>query len=115
MEDKKVAGYRAVLKQLIAMAQEAMMDGMGDDEETGDKIKEAVVEGAGEESGEAEASEGGEAEGEETSPDQLRDYMREEMKKGKRSPLKDGRQVAMVVGVGGGRQPRAGNSRGKFA
>ncbi len=103
MDDMKKQASRDVLKKLIAMCQQMMMDGMGDSEKAGadlkDKLGDAMAEGSDhEESLETPVEEAMETEddGDET-PGSLQDHIKAEMKKGKRSPLSSGRKVAIMV------------------
>lgn len=99
--DKDAAKH--VLRKLIALAHQEMMNGDGDDEAAGDKVKEAMSEGsADEESSEPEALADGDEEGEES----FSDYRKKEMKRGNKSPIKDRKVAVMMVkpkAVGGGK------------
>ena len=93
---------RDVLKKLICLAQEAMMDGMGDDESEGGKIADAVKEEAMDEKNEAMemASDDSEMEDEEEGEMSFDDYKKSEMKRTNKSPLASGRKSAMFISAG---------------
>ena len=102
MDDVKKQASRDVLKKLIAMCQQMMVDGMGDDESAGaevkDKLGDELDEDPKEEALESPTEETAEdaAEGDD-GPLSLQDHIRAEMKKGSRSPVKAGRSVAVMV------------------
>lgn len=102
---------REILRKLISMAQEMMMEGQGDDEGAGDKIADSLKDGSlAEEPSEevAEAMPG--AEDAEQGPEDLfKDYRNSEMKRGGRSPIKD-RKVAVVVAA----RPAKAHGKGRY-
>lgn len=100
----KASAKKDVLKKLIEMAQEMMMEGMGDSEEAGNRISEAMQDGSAVAEGESAEVDGDVSlEGED---DDFDDYRKAEMKKGLRSPIKDRKVAIMVAG-----RPRAGKGR----
>ena len=108
MNDMKKCAQKDVLKKLIALAQEAMMDGMGESEEAGESVLEDMAECPAEEMEEEMAGdESADSEDEEG----FGDYVKREMKKGNKSPLKSGRRVAMIVAS---KAPSAPMAKGKF-
>lgn len=115
--DMKRQAHREVLKHLIKMAQGMMMKGLGDSEEAGDKVKEAMHEGGGGEemhdahnAGEPQESALGDAsELNDDGDENFDDYRKREMKRGVKSPLKD-RKTMMIVGVKA--SPMGGAPRG---
>lgn len=116
MDDLKKQANRDVLKKLIAMCQQMMVDGMGDDESAGadvkDKLGDELDEDPKEEAMESPAEEKVEddAEGDDA-PLSLQDHIRAEMKKGKRSPVKADRSVAVMVARPGSAMKAAGKGR----
>ena len=112
-EDKRHAS-REVLKHLIKLAQEMMLKGMGDDEGAGDKIKEAMLEGAPEGGGDEP---GGEVEvsvdlDEGDGDDEFDEYKKKEMKRGNKSMIKD-RQTMSVMSAKAPSQTSFAARRGK--
>ena len=100
MQEEKNKAQRDVLKKLIAMCQQMMVDGMGDSEEAGESIKEGLGEQLAEGAPQEEAAESPveeQAEVDVGEGDNLKDRIRDEMKKSNRSPVKSGRSVAIMV------------------
>lgn len=108
MEDVKKQASRDVLKKLIAMCQQMMVDGMGDSEAAGDEVKDKLGDELQEEPVEAAAEDGAESDSE---PSSLQEHIRSEMKKGKRSPVKAGRSVAIMFAKPEGAMTKAGKGR----
>ncbi len=113
--DMKRQAHRDVLKHLIKMAQGMMMKGLGDSEEAGDKIKDALAEGSpGEEAQESPAEEKLEidaGEGDSGDDEKFDDYRKKEMKRGNKSPLKD-RKSMMIVSARAAPMPSMARGNG---
>ncbi len=109
MHDEKKSAKHDVLKKLIQMAQEMMMEGHGDDEEAGNKLSDAMKEGSLAEEA-AESPEEEKAEGDDMDADEFGDYKKKEMKRGLRSPIKD-RKVAIMVAA---RPAKMSNAKGRY-
>ncbi len=86
--------------------------GTGDDEDAGDKIKEAMVEGSPEEeAGESPDVEISEQAADGGDDENFADYKKREMKRGNKSPIKDRKVAFMMVK---GPQKSVGGGKGRF-
>lgn len=114
MKSEEIQAKRDVLKKLITMCQEMMVEGMGDSEKAGGDIKDTLKEELSEDDpNEGDpAEEAGESPEEEAGEMSLQDHIKSEMKKGKRSPLPQDRKVAIMVA--GPRSMPSRSGKGRF-